>query len=54
MDEIYKISLSEQTKLWLDEISKIKNYFINKISETKSCCKKLKSMLLFLIILTTF
>ena len=41
MDEIYKISLSEQTKLWLDEISKIENYFINEISETKSCCKKL-------------
>ena len=41
MDEINKISLSEQTKLQLDEISKIENYFINKISETKSCCKKL-------------
>ena len=41
MDEINKISLSEQTKFRLDEISKIENYFINEISETKSCCKKL-------------
>ena len=41
MDEINKISLSEQTKFRLDKISKIENYFINEISETKSCCKKL-------------
>ena len=41
MDKINKINLSDQTKFWLDEISKIENYLINEISETKSCCKKL-------------
>ena len=41
MNEINKISLSEQTKFRLDEISKTENYFINEISEIKSCCKKL-------------
>ena len=41
MDEINKIDLSEQTKFRLDEISKIENYLINEINETKSCCKKL-------------
>ena len=53
MDEINKINLSEQTQFWLDEIKKVENYFINEISETKLCCKKL-NMLLFLIILTRF
>ena len=41
MDGINKINLSEQTKFRLDEISKIENYLINEINETKSCCKKL-------------
>ena len=41
MDEINKINLSEPTKFWLDEIKKFENYYINEISETKSCCKKL-------------
>ena len=41
MDEINKIDLSEQTIFRLDEISKIENYLINEINETKSCCKKL-------------
>ena len=41
MDKINKINLSEQTKFRLGEISKIKNYLINEINETKSCCKKL-------------
>ena len=53
MDKTNKINLSEQTKLWLDEISKIENYLINEINETKSCCKKL-NVLLFIIILTRF
>ena len=38
MDEINKIS---KTKFILDEISKIENYFIDEINETKSCCKTL-------------
>ena len=41
MDEINKINLSEQTKFRLDEISKIENYLINEINETKPCCKRL-------------
>ena len=36
MDEINKISKS---KFILDEISKIENYFIDEINETKPCCK---------------
>ena len=41
MDEINKINLSEQTKLRLDEISKIENYFIEEINQRKSCSQKL-------------
>ena len=41
MDKINKINLSEQTKFWLDEISKIENYFIEEINERKSCSQKL-------------
>ena len=38
---IDKTDLSEQTKFGLDEISKIENYFIEKISQRKSCSQKL-------------
>ena len=41
MDKINKINLPEQKKFRLDEISKMENYLINEINETKSCCKKL-------------
>ena len=41
MDKINKINLSEQTTFRLDEISKIQNYLIKEINETRSCCKKL-------------
>ena len=41
MDEITKINLSEQTIFRLDEISKIKNYFIKEINQRKSCSQKL-------------
>ena len=41
MDEINKIILSEQTKFRLDEISKIKNFFIKEINQRKSCCQRL-------------
>ena len=41
MDEINKISLSEQTQFQLDEISKIENYFIEEINQRKSCSQKL-------------
>ena len=34
---IDKTDLSEQTKFWLDEISKIENYFIEEINQRKSC-----------------
>ena len=36
-----KTNLSEQKKFWLDEISKVENYFIEEISHRKSCSKKL-------------
>ena len=38
---IDKTNLSEQTKFWLDEISKIENYFIEEINKRKSCSQKL-------------
>ena len=41
MDEINKINLSEQTKFWLDQISKIENYFIEEINQRKSYSQKL-------------
>ena len=34
-------NLSEQTKLWLDEISNIENYFIEETNQRKLCNKKL-------------
>ena len=40
MDEINKICLSEQTKFWLDEMSKIEKYFIKEINQRKSYSKK--------------
>ena len=33
--------LSEKTKFWLDEISRIENYFIEEINLRKSCSQKL-------------
>ena len=41
MDEIIEINLSEQTKFWLDEISKIENYFVEEINKRKPCSQKL-------------
>ena len=41
IETIDKTNLTEQTKLWLDEISKIENYFIEEINQRKSCSKKL-------------
>ena len=41
IEEIDKTILSEQTKFRLDEISKIENYFIKEINQTKSCSRKL-------------
>ena len=34
-----KTNLTNQTKFWLDEISKMENYFIEKINQRKSCSK---------------
>ena len=36
-----KTNLTNQTKIRLDEISKIENYFIEEINQRKSCSKKL-------------
>ena len=41
IEAIDKTDLSEQTKFWLYEISKIENYFIEEINQRKSCSKKL-------------
>ena len=41
IEAIGKRNLSEQTKFRVDEISKIENYFIEKINQRKSCSKKL-------------
>ena len=46
MNELNKINLSEQTEFWLDEISKIENYFIEEINQRKSYSKKLNMLLL--------
>ena len=35
-----RTNLTEQTKFWLDEISKIENYFRQEINQRKSCSKK--------------
>ena len=50
MNDINKINLSEQTKFRLDEISKIENYFIEEINQSKSCSQKLNKCIQRLII----
>ena len=37
IEAIDKTNLSEQTKLWLDETSKIESCFIEEINQRKSC-----------------
>ena len=41
MNETNKINLSEQTQFRLNEISKIEDYFKEKINQRKLCSKKL-------------
>ena len=41
IEAIDKTNLTYQTKLRIDEISKIENYFIEEINRRKSCIKKL-------------
>ena len=41
IEAIDKANLTNQTKIRLDEISKIENYFIEEINQRKSCSKKL-------------
>ena len=41
IEAIDKTDLSEQTKFWLDEISKIENFFIEEINQKKSSSKNL-------------
>ena len=42
IEAIDKTNLTNQTKFWLDEISKIENYYHEEINRRKSCSKKLK------------
>ena len=41
IEAIDKRDLSERTKIWLDELRKIENHFIEEINPRKSCSKKL-------------
>ena len=41
IEGIVKTNLTNQTKFWLDETSKIENYFIEQINQIQSCSKKL-------------
>ena len=41
IEAIDQTNLTNQTKFWLDEISKNGNYFIKEIKQRKSCSKKL-------------
>ena len=41
IEAIDNTNLTNETKFWLDEISKIENYFIEEINQRKSCSKKL-------------
>ena len=41
IEAIDETNLSEQTKFWLDKISKIENYFIKEVNQRKSCSTKL-------------
>ena len=41
MDEIDKTNLTEQTKIRLNKITEIENYFHEEINQRKSCSKKL-------------
>ena len=48
IEAIDKKDLSEQTKLQLDEISKIENYFIQEINQRKSSSEKLNILILII------
>ena len=52
IEAIDKTNLTNETKFWLDEISKFENYFIEEINERISCSKKLSKYVAVLIILT--
>ena len=41
MNEIDKTNLTDQTKYRLNEITEIENYFIEEISQRKTCSKKI-------------
>ena len=41
IEAVDKTNLTDWTNFWLDEISKIENYFIEEINQRKSCSKKL-------------
>ena len=44
MSEIHKTNLTDQTKLRLDEISKIRNYFNREINQRNHAGKKIKQI----------
>ena len=52
VEALVNIHLSDQTKIKLNEINKIKDSFNSEIQERKTMRKKLRNTLLFLIIFT--
>ena len=50
IETIDRTNLTEQTKIRLDKITKIENYFYQEINQRKSCSKKLNEYLLFLVL----
>ena len=44
IEAIDNTNLTNQTKFWLDEKSKIGNYFIEEINQRKSCSEKIANM----------
>ena len=49
MNEIDKTNFTDQTKLRLNEISTIENYFNSEINQRKNADKKMSKIFLFLI-----
>ena len=48
-EQLIKQIYQKKTKFWLDEISKIENYFIEEINQRKSCSQKLNMLQLLII-----
>ena len=54
MNEIDKTNVTEQTKIRLNKITEIENYFDQEINQRKLCSKKLSKYVVVLITWTRF